>query len=406
MNGRWIPPPEYGGPPRGMMGMGRGRGRGGPRPPGFSPGGPPMGASGALMDMGMGTGMGMNMGRGGPPSGMMFPGGGPPPHMMGNPMGGPPTPLPTPPPNGPIMYGMVPSTPSRAPRAFTEHMGHNNRSGITIHQDDQLPEDPAALEAATVEAEVEWNEIFEAFQVFQENLGKEYKPMPIEYMPVQSTPFGPAIYYRTYSIATLQSLYYTALMILHRVHPTMPAQVMMAAGIAAPKTTVYAVDIARITAGLVPTDPTAQINPSLGASLIEASIPLFFAGVQYRDQSHRDWLVHKLREITRLSGWASASRILLGCQRAWERMASMGHGPPYKRPPPEDEAEVPLPGMPGHPDTLYPEDTVRLAGGVDNPRMNFIVTSKSRVEFAMGLLGEPDELMYPIAVMNLDDEEE
>ncbi|RPB21784.1 hypothetical protein L211DRAFT_851239 [Terfezia boudieri ATCC MYA-4762] len=404
MNGGWIPPPELGGPPRGMMGMEKGRGRLGPQP---GMGGPPMG--------GPPMGMGMNMGGPGVifPRGPTLPRGGPPPQMQ---RGG----SPTTPNGGAVMYGMIPDEPARLPRAFA---GTASSEGITAQPgNSELPTDPDVLEALTVDAEREWNDIYNAFQVFQDSLGQEYKPMPIEYMPVQSTPFGPTIYYRTYSIATLQSLYYTALIILHRIHPSMPAQVMTAAGVAAPKTAQYAILIARITAGLVPTDPTAQIHPSLAASLIEASIPLFFAGVQYQEKSHRDWLINKLREINRLSGWASAARVLLGCLTAWEKMAKLGRGPVYERPPPEDEADVPLPGMAGHSDTKYYEEVTGrafgangsenwgreegvLAGGEIDGR-NFILTCgvKNRLEFAMGLLGEPDEIIYPIAIMRLDDE--
>ena len=414
MNGGWIPPPEFGGGSRGVMGMGRGRGGGAP-PPGMGPGGFPMG--GPLMG---GPPMGMSMNTSGPPPEMRVPGGEPP-HMMGGLIPqmqrgeGPKIPD-----GGAVMYGMVPDEPVRLPRAFAGTAGPES---ITIHPgSSDLPTNPDALEGLTAEAEVEWNDIYNAFQVFQDNLGQEYKPMPIEYMPVQSTPFGPTIYYRTYSIATLQSLYYTALIILHRIHPSMPAQIMMAAGVAAPKTAQYAILIARITAGLVPTDPTAQIHPSLGASLIEATIPLFFAGVQYQEKSHRDWIIHKLREINRLSGWASAVRVLLGCLRAWEKMAKMGRGPAYGRPPPEDEADVPLPGMAGHPETKYYDEVTGRAFGANSGEngaeeegvlvggetegRNFILTCgvKNRLEFAMGLLGEPDEIVYPIAVMRLDDQ--
>ncbi|PWW74666.1 hypothetical protein C7212DRAFT_209055 [Tuber magnatum] len=267
--GMWVPPPEMGGPPRGM-----GRGRG-------------MGPSLDQMHFGM-----------------------------------------IPPPTGP----------PRLPTAFTENLPRNpNKPAAAPRDDPQLEED---LEAATVLAETEWAEIYKAFHVFQESLGHEYQPLPIEYMPVQNTPFGAAIYFRTYSIATLQSLYNMALIILHRCHPSMPAVSMVAAGVAAQKTAKLAIDIARITAGLVPTDPTGQINPALGASLIESSMPIFFAAVQYQDQAQREWVVMKLREIARLTGWATASRVLLGCQRAWEKAAEMGRGPAYTRPPFEEEGEL------------------------------------------------------------------
>lgn len=412
MNGGWIPPPELGGPPRGMMG-----GRGGAPPASMGQGGLPTGGPGASF-----MGMSMGMGPGGLPY-MMYPGGLPP-NVMASPasqMGGG---SPSSPNGAPVIYGMIPNEPARLPRAFAETANSEGRTIQPMASD--IPTDPASLEALTVGAELEWNDLYNAFQVFQDSLGQEYKPMSIEYMPVQSTPLGPTIYYRTYSIATLQSLYYTALIILHRIHPSMPAQIMMAAGAAAPKTAQYAITIARITAGLVPTDPTAHIHPSLGASLIEATIPLFFAGVQYQEKSHRDWLVQKLREINRLSGWASAARVLLGCLTAWEKMAKLGRGPVYERPPPEDEADVPLPGMAGHPDTRYyeevmgmaegavgdsdAEDGVRcgdemLTGGERDPERNFVLTvgTKSRLEFAMGLLGEPEDILYPIAVMRLDD---
>lgn len=375
MNGGWIPPPELGGPPRGMMATRRGGGRG--PPPARSWGGSSAG----------------NMGVSGHTPGMMFPDSRPS-HMIANN-----------PDSAPVMYGMVPPEPSiRLPPAFAGISGSESTTIPAGGSD--FPSDPTLLEAITLEAELEWNDIYQAFQVFQDSLGQEYKPMSIEYMPVQSTPFGPAIYYRTYPIATLQSLYYTALIILHRIHPSMPAQVMMAAGIAAPKTEQYAILIARITASLVPTDPTAKINPSLGASLIEASIPLFFAGVQYKQKPHRDWLVHKLREITRLTGWASSSKVLLGCLRAWEKMAALGRGPPFERPPPEEEADILLPGMPAHTDIVYYGDvnTEDVMIGGEDPEKNFVLAlgAKNRVEFAMGLLGDPDEIL-PIAAISLDD---
>jgi len=329
--GMWIPPPEMGGPPRGM---GRGRGRGGPPPHAGGPGvqGPPMERGGPPRfpggpPSGPPGGMGGPPGAGGP-SGMRGPPGG----GGGRGMGPPPDQM---------HFGMIPppAGPPRLPTAFAENLSHNfNKPPAAAPRDDLPSEDD--LEAATVLAETEWAEIYKAFHVFQESLGHEYQPLPIEYMPVQNTPFGAAIYFRTYSIATLQSLYNMALIILHRCHPSMPAVSMIAAGVAAQKTAKLAIDIARITAGLVPTHPTGQINPALGASLIESSMPLFFAAVQYQDQAQREWVVMKLREIARLTGWATASRVLLGCQRAWEKAAEMGRGPAYTRPPFEEEGEL------------------------------------------------------------------
>lgn len=407
--GMWIPPPELGGPPRGM---GRGRGRG--PPPGanggFPPGmqGPPPGWNG--------EGPPQNWGRGGPPQGMNGSGmGGPPRGMMGGPYlggqspglsGGPQMSFPGGPPNGmgigmgmppnmngePIQYGMAPapSGPLRVPQAFAENFPD------MVHEEEQKREaregSPEDLESATLEAEIEWNAIFKAFQMFKGSLGEEYQPLPIEYMPVQNTPFGAAIYYRTYSIATLQMLYYMAMIILHRCHPSMPAISMMAAGVAAPKTARLAIDIARITAGLVPTDPNGQVNPALGASLIESTMPLFFAAVQYQDQAQRDWIVMKLREIARLTGWATASRVLLGCQRAWERTAEMGKGPKYDRPPFEEEGELFYEWMNSTVQTegSGPMDTAE-AGGGDGTGRYLWRSAGRRLAGAAGILGPVGE---------------
>ncbi|KAL7270910.1 hypothetical protein RUND412_006366 [Rhizina undulata] len=330
--GVWIPPPEMGGPPRGAVG--RGRGMGGP--PG-AVGGPNMG-----------------MGRGIPPGGF---------------------------PQGPMQYGMIPTSdePPRLPTAFANLSREHSDFDPSPQPSNPLED----LEAATVEAEMEWKEIFKAFQVFQESLGHEYQPLPIEYMPVHQTPFGDALYYRTFSIASLQMLYNMALVILHRCHPSMPAVAMMAASVAARKTAMLAVDIARMTAGLVPTDPTAQINPALGSSLVESSVPMFFAAVQYQDPAQQDWVVKKLREITRLTGWSTASRILLGCQRAWETAATMGKGPKYERPPFEEEGEF----------YREPHDMKKakeVEGGAGGSRFVWHI-SGLRAADASGILGDPWE---------------
>lgn len=287
-----------------------------------------------------------------------------------------------------IQYGMAPSSgPPRVPRAFAE-----NFPEISLEEEqkrklrEQSPED---LESATQEAETEWNAILGALQVFQESLGLEYQPLPIEYMPVQNTPFGAAIYYRTYSIATLQMLYHMAMIVLHRCHPSMPAISMMAAGVATPKTARMAIDIARITAGLVPTDPTGQINPALGASLIESTMPLFFAAVQYQDQAQRDWVVMKLREIARLTGWATAMRVLLGCQRAWEKAAEMGKGPKYERPPFEEEGEMFYDWIHNSVQTSTGEHMdVTLAGGMDGGGRSVWRNAGRRLAGAAGILGD------------------
>ncbi|KAI5820693.1 putative C6 finger domain protein [Pyronema omphalodes] len=238
--------------------------------------------------------------------------------------------VPPPPPYGAgpsldgVPFGMIPlpTGPPLLPRAFqTGGQRHANHH----HVPEPLSE-TEDLDALTLEAEQEWNDIAAAFNVLQESLGPDFAPLGLDYSALggSTTPFGSPIYYKTYSIASLQMLYNMAMLVLHRCHPAMPPIAMMATRIAAPKTAHYAVNIARILAGLVPTDKTAQINPALGASLIESTMPIFFAAVQYQSGEERRWVVSKLREVNRLTGWATASRILLGCQRAWEKMAEFG----------------------------------------------------------------------------------
>lgn len=73
------------------------------------------------------------------------------------------------------------------------------------------------------------------------------------------------------------------------------------------------------------------LTPALGAALIESTMSLFFAGVQYQDSAQREWLVTRLLEIDRRTGWASAGVIARSCETSWEKAAEMGRGPPYER---------------------------------------------------------------------------
>ncbi|KAI9884345.1 MAG: 25S rRNA (adenine645-N1)-methyltransferase [Watsoniomyces obsoletus] len=235
---------------------------------------------------------------------------------------GPPPPGQLPPhPMMPIMYGMVPSTGQpRMPAAFRPS---GNQSPPIDTGDDM------ELEAAAVEAEGEWNEIREALRVFEESLGPHFQPLSAELMPPLATPFGPALHYRTYSIAAIWALYNLAHIVLERAHPSMSPIAMMAAGAAAVKTAGYANEMGRIVAGLGPTEIDTPLNPNLGGALLEASLGLFFAGIQYQDAAQRAWTVSSLRDTARRTGWDSIGAIAAGCERAWLGAANMGFGPPY-----------------------------------------------------------------------------
>jgi hypothetical protein len=144
------------------------------------------------------------------------------------------------------------------------------------------------------------------------------------------TPFGPALIHRSYDISIIWTLLHLAKIILIRSHPAMPPAAQMAAGVGAQATQPYATLIGRITAGMrLPMGE--DLSPSLGSVLTESTLSLFFAGVQYQDPRQREWLITRLLDIDRRTGWASAGIIARGCETAWEKAASMGRGPPYER---------------------------------------------------------------------------
>lgn len=279
----------------------------------------------------------------------------------------------------PPMPGMTPSLgPQRMPEGFIQspdmsHAGIPQRAGFE-------------LDAATVTAEAEWEDIKNAFEVFEQRLGPDFQPLSPEYMQPLSTPFGPALYYRTYSMSCIWALYYTGRIITARVHPSMPPAAMVAAGIAAFQTKGWAKLIGRVCAGLQPTNSstTTQLNPSLGAALIESSLCLFFAGIQYQDAGQRGWTITKLRDVARLTGWQSSAAIASGCETAWTKAAEAGKGPPYQR----------------TMDPMAKDDRVAgrrpdLSGGPprDNNDRRFItINAGARVHWALGLLSVEEDM--------------
>jgi hypothetical protein len=185
---------------------------------------------------------------------------------------------------------------------------------------------------------IEWNSISAAHATVAQILtnAEAFAPLPPDLCPPvpggtgNLTPFGPALIHRSYDISILWTLLHLAKIILLRSHPAMPPAAQMAAGICAQATQPYATLIGRITAGMqIPMGD--DLSPSLGAVLTESTLSLFFAGVQYQDPAQREWLITRLLEIDRRTGWASAGIMARGCETSWEKAAGMGRGPPYQR---------------------------------------------------------------------------
>ena len=146
---------------------------------------------------------------------------------------------------------------------------------------DPLDNPEADLAAATAAAHREWEEIRRAFDVFRSRLGPDFEPMSAEYSFPEMTPFGPALMYRTYSIAGIWMNYYMGMIILHRSHPAMPPLALVAAGMAAQQTAQYANEVARIAAGLYEdTTGLQEIPTTVAAAFLESGFCLFVAGVQ------------------------------------------------------------------------------------------------------------------------------
>ena len=181
--------------------------------------------------------------------------------------------LPKQPPQMPGFSGMVPGVrEAQLPMGFESSRDSSPQST----QSDEMD-----LKARTQEAEEEWQEIRNAFSVLEDYFGEDFQALGPEFAEPMETPFGPALKYRTYAIAGIWMNFYMGLIVCHRAHPSMPPAAMMAAGIAARQTASFANELGRIAAGIAPDcSRTTQVNPTVGAALLESTACLFVAGVQ------------------------------------------------------------------------------------------------------------------------------
>ncbi|KAL6717203.1 hypothetical protein ACLMJK_005118 [Lecanora helva] len=278
------------------------------------------------------------------------------------------------------MYGMMPDPgPVRVPTGF-DQAKHDSIYTAPVPSEDQT------LDIATHEAEVEWAAISRAFDVYLDSLGPAYAPLEAEHMTPTATPFGPALYYRSYAISCVLTMYYMGRIVCERVKPNMPPAAMAAAGVAARSTAVYANTIGRIVAGIQPVDSNVSINPHHGAALMDCCMSLFHAGIQYQHPGQRGWTITKLHDIARLTGWQTATLIASGCERAWLKAAEMGRGPPYTAVMDQSAKDDRLAGRGRH-----PKDLEKPAKD-NNDRRFITVNAGTRVYWAMGILGVEEDM--------------
>ena len=258
------------------------------------------------------------------PSPGMFPNSSPAAHQTGGqPSQGSPPGQASPSSSQPPMYGMIPHIPPpQTPARFTQaprdqiYIPHNNDGDFE-------------LEKATIDAMTEWHEIQGALDLFESSLGPEWHALPQYLAPPLETPFGTALQYRTWSISCVWAMFYTGRIIAARVHPSMPPAAMMAAGVAARQTAAWANDIGRICCGLQFPPPEQPLNPALGAALMESTLSLFFAGVQYTDPIQRRTIITRLVTVAETTGQQSSALIAAGIEQCWKMGGDAGRGPPY-----------------------------------------------------------------------------
>lgn len=99
----------------------------------------------------------------------------------------------------------------------------------------------------------------------------------------------------------------------------------------------------------------------------------------------RHWIIRRLHDVARLTGWQSSRQIAEGCESAWSKAAAMGKGPPYVQDP-DLEREIPKP--------LWTMDR-RVQNKIeqlDSGQNKLVVARPERAAYAIGLLSVEKEL--------------
>ena len=159
---------------------------------------------------------------------------------------------------------------------------------------------------------------------------------------------------------------------------------MVAAGVAAPTTAEFSQIIGKIAAGIYYPQlfnlEAGSLSPTLGSCLIEITVPIFFAAVQFTDSAQREWTVTKLRTVSRLTGWKASDAIVHGCESAWRVAAKQGRGPPYHQ-----QAEAVT-----HQSPAWMSATESQAN--ENSERRFVKVKPPYARYAMGILSLEDDM--------------
>lgn len=281
----------------------------------------------------------------------------------------------------PQFYGMAPAPRSNVHMPASYTPSNAMPSPQSAHPPSSADYD---LQREMQSALQEYGSIRAALHLFSQSLGEAFQPLTSEYQEPLDTPFGTALFYRSYDIGCLWAMYNMAMLIAIRAHPHMPPAAHMAAAIAAPDTAFFANQIGRIAAGIVPGPEDQPLNPSLGAALCESCMPSFFAAVQYTEHAQRLSTVSRIWSIAKRTGWGSAELIANGCETAWVKAAAAGRGPPWERVArPTEHREDPR--LNGSWEDLDPEKEPEWANEYDRRLVR--MKANVRLTWAIGVMG-------------------
>lgn len=287
----------------------------------------------------------------------------------------------------PQFFGMAPPPRANVQMPASYNPNYSIPTPQSAHPTDILEYD---LKTATDTALEEYGRIRAALRTFATSLGEAFEPLSSEYQTPMNTAFGTARFYRSYDIGCMWGIYNMAEIIAIRSHPHMPPAAHVAAAIAAPQTASYANEIGRIAAGIVPGPSDQPLNPTLGASLCEICMPLFFAAIQYQDPHQRHETVTRIFSTAKRTGWGSAELIANGCETSWVKAAAAHRGPPYQRivRRPQEFSEDPrLNGSWEHLDpNALPEEND------EGDRRLIGLKKEARLNWAIGVMGVEDDV--------------
>ncbi|KAF4513515.1 hypothetical protein G6O67_000779 [Ophiocordyceps sinensis] len=278
----------------------------------------------------------------------------------------------------PQFPGIVPTHGNfRVPFGFSPPMGHSPQTDSN--------DDSDALQSLEA-AEQEWEGIRQGFEALENHLGPQFQDLKSGRTHDIHTPFGSALQYRTYSVAGIWMNYYMGLIHLYRSHPSMPPAAMQAAQLAAGVTAGFANQVGRIAAGLTEDcSRMPDVSTTLAAAFIESSFCLFVAAVQYYLNDQRCWVIQRMHDISRLTGWQSAMKIAVGCESAWLKACQLGHGPGYERPEHLEDVPVSVWLLPRRLDE-------RISQHNQGEERRLTLVRSEQTDLAFGLLGVEGDL--------------